>query len=397
MKLQTPVYENAPIFFEYAQEKKDMRTKSGIDYFTFGAAQTGRTGGDSYRYKFNGMETDPESKNGEGLDYTTEYRSYDPRVGRWFSPDPILKYWESPYAAYANNPVIYTDPSGLDPEGDPHKNDHWVDDGPSTRNENIHTGHWEHNVTDGETPYGIATERGLTLDQLASMNPGIFHGYDQKNPDPHYWDASNKNNYMLHTGDQLRTSTSGYNMPTGSYHVDMTDITGCSVSLGICIGGVLVPWEYDPHKDPAWLDERDAFIEKIRHQPGGDLAWDKSYDPNVTSGESKINFLFFASSAYFCPASGAYRTAITALKPLGLGSTGRTVANTLAEQLAMKEILANPAMGKVVMTGMNDARWLGWSKMQYVKTLSDGTKIVIHYVAKIEDGVITLIDDFKFK
>ncbi|MEO5643559.1 MAG: polymorphic toxin-type HINT domain-containing protein [Bacteroidia bacterium] len=85
------------------------------DYYAFGAPQPGRTGGDPYRYKFNGMETDPESKNGEGLDYTTEYRAYDARVGRWFSPDPIVKPWESPYAAFANNPVYYIDPSGLDP------------------------------------------------------------------------------------------------------------------------------------------------------------------------------------------------------------------------------------------------------------------------------------------
>jgi hypothetical protein len=35
--------------------------------------------------------------------------------------------------------------------------------------------------------------------------------------------------------------------------------------------------------------------------------------------------------------------------------------------------------------------------MQYAKTLSSGEKIVIHFVAKIENGVITAMDDFKFK
>jgi RHS repeat-associated protein len=67
------------------------------------------------------MESDDDMK-GDGLDYTTEYRQYDPRVGRWFSPDPIVKPWESPYAAFANNPIYFTDPSGLnpeDPEGPP--------------------------------------------------------------------------------------------------------------------------------------------------------------------------------------------------------------------------------------------------------------------------------------
>ncbi|MFN8714132.1 MAG: RHS repeat-associated core domain-containing protein, partial [Bacteroidota bacterium] len=84
------------------------------DYYAFGAAQPGRTGGE-YRYGFNGMEMDKEAKGGVGLSYTTEFRQYDPRVGRWFSPDPIVKVFESPYAAMASNPILYADPSGLDP------------------------------------------------------------------------------------------------------------------------------------------------------------------------------------------------------------------------------------------------------------------------------------------
>jgi RHS repeat-associated protein len=95
---------------------------SYTDYYAFGAAQSGRAGGDPYRYKFNGMETDPESKNGEGLDYTTEYRTYDARVGRWFSKDPIVKHWESPYAAFANNPIFFNDPAGLNPSDPQVKN-----------------------------------------------------------------------------------------------------------------------------------------------------------------------------------------------------------------------------------------------------------------------------------
>jgi RHS repeat-associated protein len=87
--------------------------QSYADYYVFGAPQTGRAGG-SYRYGFNGMEQDAEMK-GERLSYTTEFRSYDPRVGRWMSVDPIVKDWESGYAAFANNPVLFIDPSGLNP------------------------------------------------------------------------------------------------------------------------------------------------------------------------------------------------------------------------------------------------------------------------------------------
>lgn len=85
------------------------------------------------------------------------------------------------------------------------------------------------------------------------------------------------------------------------------------------------------------------------------------------------------------------------LKPLGLGTTGRVIANTLDEQLTMKEILANPALGREIMQNLSDVRWRGWSKMEYVKRLSNGKKITIHYVAKVHNNIITAIDDFKFK
>lgn len=61
------------------------------------------------------MEHDAEIKNDDYLSYTTEFRQYDPRVGRWMSVDPIVKDWESPFAGFANNPIFYVDPSGLDP------------------------------------------------------------------------------------------------------------------------------------------------------------------------------------------------------------------------------------------------------------------------------------------
>jgi hypothetical protein len=38
---------------------------------------------------------------------------------------------------------------------------------------------------------------------------------------------------------------------------------------------------------------------------------------------------------------------VTKLKPLGLGSTGRTTAANLTEQLAMKEAMSNPAAGQI--------------------------------------------------
>ena len=68
------------------------------------------------------METDKEKTGSYGGSYTTMFRQYDPRVGRWLSLDPLMAKFPhmSPYAAFDNNPILYTDPYGLEPtNGDP--------------------------------------------------------------------------------------------------------------------------------------------------------------------------------------------------------------------------------------------------------------------------------------
>ncbi|PWH86250.1 RHS repeat-associated core domain-containing protein [Brumimicrobium oceani] len=69
----------------------------------------------SYRYGFNGMEKDDNIK-GEGNSYDFGARIYDPRVGRWLSRDALegKKPFLSPYQAFKNNPLMYTDPDGND-------------------------------------------------------------------------------------------------------------------------------------------------------------------------------------------------------------------------------------------------------------------------------------------
>lgn len=66
-----------------------------------------------YRYGFNGMEKDDEIK-GNGNQYTTFWRQYDPRLGRWMSIDPMISMfpWQSPYVAFDNNPINLNDPKG---------------------------------------------------------------------------------------------------------------------------------------------------------------------------------------------------------------------------------------------------------------------------------------------
>ncbi len=66
-------------------------------------------------YQFTGAELDPTS----GL-YHMGARFYDPTIGRWLSEDPVQDNYFEPgslnfYAYVSNNPVLLTDPLGLEP------------------------------------------------------------------------------------------------------------------------------------------------------------------------------------------------------------------------------------------------------------------------------------------
>jgi hypothetical protein len=66
-----------------------------------------------YRFGFNGQMKDDEVY-GEGNSYTAEYWQYDPRLGRRWNVDPVVKPWESSYAAFLNCPIIVADVKGDD-------------------------------------------------------------------------------------------------------------------------------------------------------------------------------------------------------------------------------------------------------------------------------------------
>ncbi len=92
------------------------------DYSSFGVSLDGRTlESDFYRRGFNGMEKDDEFK-GKGNSYTTEFRQYDPRIGRWLSLDPLMTKSPgmSPYASFNNNPLYFSDPTGLEGQDNIH-------------------------------------------------------------------------------------------------------------------------------------------------------------------------------------------------------------------------------------------------------------------------------------
>lgn len=102
-----------------------QQVKERHDYLPFGeeiGAQWGRTGDQKFgvnatRQQFTGYENDNET----GLDYA-QARYYDRMHGRFTSPDPLLdsaraelpQSWNR-YIYCLNNPLVYVDPTGLDP------------------------------------------------------------------------------------------------------------------------------------------------------------------------------------------------------------------------------------------------------------------------------------------
>ena len=101
--------------FEDTSEGYEAVVLSKSDYYPGGMIMPGRHTQDTdYRYAYNGMEKDDEVS-GNGNSYTTEFRQYDPRLLRWKSLDPLMDIqpFHSPYQAFNNNPIFFTDPLGL--------------------------------------------------------------------------------------------------------------------------------------------------------------------------------------------------------------------------------------------------------------------------------------------
>ena len=91
--------------------------RNATDFSPFGVELKGRNfevvGGGNYRFGFNGMEADNDVK-GEGNSYDFGARMLDPRLGRWMTLDPQSNKQpdQSPYKAFLNNPLYWTDPNG---------------------------------------------------------------------------------------------------------------------------------------------------------------------------------------------------------------------------------------------------------------------------------------------
>jgi RHS repeat-associated protein len=85
-------------------------------YYPFGSSMVSFSNTEfSFAYGFNGMEKDDEVK-GDGNSFGTEFRLYDPRLGKWKSIDPLIHDLRilglSGYHYGFNNPIKYSDDEG---------------------------------------------------------------------------------------------------------------------------------------------------------------------------------------------------------------------------------------------------------------------------------------------
>ena len=82
------------------------------DYYPFGMMSRVNLNGKSYRFGFNGQETNNDVKGGLGNSYTAQFWEYDSRIGRRWNLDPKPVDGISAYSSFFNNPNLFKDQLG---------------------------------------------------------------------------------------------------------------------------------------------------------------------------------------------------------------------------------------------------------------------------------------------
>lgn len=148
---------------------------SAQDYYVGHGIMPGRSfNSNAYRYGgANGQEKDDEITGVVGSHYTAEYWEYDARLMRRWNTDPMVKPWESGYATFANNPVLFMDPDGLDPvtrmsKGERFKN--WIK-GDSYKNK-ANKFAVDNKIDDSQISYGTGRVGSVTISTYSTEKGG---------------------------------------------------------------------------------------------------------------------------------------------------------------------------------------------------------------------------------
>jgi len=173
-------------------------------YYPFGLTMAGISskalsfGAPENKYNYNGKEEQHhEFSDGSGLEtYDFGARIYDPQIGRWQTLDPIAGVapgW-TPYRAFYNNPINFTDPTGLlEFESYEAYRKYATNNGfEILRSSEIGSqGHWTEwdrikntNVWSTANEYNLSQERGYeqytTIEQRASFYSWFQNATDEK-------------------------------------------------------------------------------------------------------------------------------------------------------------------------------------------------------------------------
>ena len=87
----------------------NIEVLSFSDYYPHGSKLPARNFVASISSRHNNYQGQEKDEETGFLNF--ELRQYDPRIGRWFNPDPMGQY-HSPYMAMGNNPISVIDPTG---------------------------------------------------------------------------------------------------------------------------------------------------------------------------------------------------------------------------------------------------------------------------------------------
>jgi RHS repeat-associated protein len=378
------------------------------DYTPFGSLMTGRkysAATSKYRYGFNGKENDNDVKGVEGGQQDYGLRIYDPRIGKFLSVDPLTAGYPSwsPYPFAMNRPI-----DGIDLDGG-----EWKPVMGGEDNKTVTDYTWVGFNKDGSAPEGTVASGSVTTNGVTAKFGSYYIPFFDL--DGNKTGGMGVGTISYDAPSELRGGGNSVNISLSDHSVSYGLLSG--VVGGGSMGNGIISSGENPANCQCYS------IGGITEYTNRQLGFNQSkigysFEGIESDGLGPVDY--FLGGGLFKKGANIFgRTTVNLfvtaerkalqtelvvasrgmLKALGLGSTGRTTAANLTEELAMKEIVANPILGKVItsMKPLSDMRWLGWRKMQYLHTALDGKITNIHYVGKFENGLLSAVDDFKFK
>jgi RHS repeat-associated protein len=255
-------------------------TSTLTDYYAFGSEMPGRNySSNSYRYGFNGQEKVEEINGVAGNHNTAMFWEYDTRLGRRWNIDPVPFAWQSPYAAFNNNPIYYADPTGATGEETTKKGDTFVGDDGKTYTSSYDAveivGNKQISVATGANAVGPAYDTEAHFpSNMPSSAGGLMSGienianeYDSKMAEQDYNNFGNKNpaaklieesaqgySFIMSMNDLRKLSQA--NTVPGKFNNGINPVTMATDAI-FAGGGTLTEMMVDDHMEDFQSDEFD--------------------------------------------------------------------------------------------------------------------------------------------